>query len=242
MVNEEFGDTEECLARLSARYKQAQFRQIMATFCGVGERTVDRWVAGGPLPMGEGKLKLQVFLFTCGYKLDELINLPRVLRELAEVIGFSVLSTEEVIIRLGYKNTQDIHRILRGEVNPSRDRHIAINKLLDDTSKQVKLSKTRLKVGLEEALGIDLSGSGQSNHAPAPAEVSIEATVVNINEAEVVDHLISALSAALDNGNQKGRGRGTSPKALPERRRKAIAERVDESRRTRLIAQIGMLT
>ena len=232
------GDTSECFTVLAQRHPKEVIGPLLAEFCGVTDDTVRRWLNQGKMPVGEGLLKLRTFLHLAGYTVDELVAVPRTVRDLIQVVGLGVRTPEQVREYLGYENIQDVYRVLiRGEGIMSTKRH-KVDGILGETEDELKRRRAGWQARIEDSLGIATTTPATAT----PSVLVVAPTTVGVsNEPLVVEHLIAALSAVLDNGNQ-GRGpNGTAPKPLPERRVKAIREYVDEQQLNRLCAQLEML-
>ena len=78
----------------------------VASFCGVSEVTVGRWInqENQRQPIGELLVRLFCFLRVLGYQLIEFKNLESLFSNLAELIGYRVLSAEQLGGLLGYSN------------------------------------------------------------------------------------------------------------------------------------------
>ncbi len=95
----------------------------LADFCGVTPETTQKLLDGlGSLPVGEVLIKLLCYLDLHGYRIIEFERLPRVLRNFAELIGFSVLSAEEALKCLGYHQASEIYVLLRGNRGLTKDK------------------------------------------------------------------------------------------------------------------------
>jgi hypothetical protein len=230
------GDTAACLAHFGARFDESVSAPLLAEFCGVIELTSTGWLRGSALPKGAGKIKLRVFLALAGYQVDEFSDLPRKTRDLTSVIAFDLASPEEVTARVGYKNVQDLYRVLLGGGGMSTDKQRKLDELLDEFESKLNRSRARWRARLETLLGVDFSD-------PAPvAGVVLQEPVGRADEPELVGHLIDALSLVLDNGNQDSIGpRANVPMPLPEDRVREIIEFIDEGKIRRLVAQLEML-
>jgi hypothetical protein len=225
------GDTVECLVHLVERHSAEAVRPLLAEFCGVVDDTVRRWI-------NQGKLPLRTFLHLAGYTIDELAELPRMDRELVQVVGLGILSPETVRTELGYKNVQDVYRVLLRGAGVMSDKRRKVENILKASEGELKRRRARWQARLEDSLGVSRSSE------PAAPVTAVDTSLLSgvAHEPEIVEHLMFALSYALENGSQD-RGSGKRPpKPLPERRIKAIREYVDDDLLHRLIAQLTMLS
>lgn len=99
-----------------------QAKRPMADFCGVVIGSVDRWMRSGKLPVGEQYFKLMCFLDMAGYRVIELERTPKVLRNIAELISFGILSSQEVTELLQYSTSSQLFATLRGDLGISQER------------------------------------------------------------------------------------------------------------------------
>lgn len=155
-VNDGFrGHVEECVRHLSARFLDAfpkgsklstERKRPIAEFCGVNIHAVDGWFfRGNHLPRGEHHLKLLCFLDLNGYKVIEFEGMPLKCKNFAKLIGYGLIKSEDAIEMLGYTQTSELFRALRGDVGLSKDRE---EKIWD----MWKVRKDKLDEAVEEAL------------------------------------------------------------------------------------------
>jgi len=119
------GHFEECLHHFVMKGggpNQTQGKQLIADFCGVSLATVATWFRGSNLPVGERYIKFMCFLDMAGYRVIELERMPKALRNIAEFIGYGVLSTQEVMGLLEYSNRSKFFALLRGERGISKEK------------------------------------------------------------------------------------------------------------------------
>lgn len=118
------GHLEECFGHLGRSIASqaprgargaAQAKKPVADFCGVTTASVTRWMYGSRgLPAGEVLIKLMCYLDLVGYRVIELERMPKVRRNFAELIGFSLLSGKEAAALLGYATTSILYKALKG--------------------------------------------------------------------------------------------------------------------------------
>lgn len=106
--------------RFNAKYPPGKkglerIRKPIADFCAVGDQTVARWLSAEKpsTPGGLTDIKLKCFLDLNGYRIIEFERLPRVLRNLSELLGYDVVSVEDAANILGYARPQNIYPVLR---------------------------------------------------------------------------------------------------------------------------------
>lgn len=125
------GHFEECLnhfgVSLASRAPKgtreaAQAKRPMADFCGVAIGSAERWVRGGSLPVGGQHFKLMCFLDMTGYRVIELERMPKVLRNIAELISFGILSYQEATELLQYSVSSQLFAVLRGDQGISEEK------------------------------------------------------------------------------------------------------------------------
>lgn len=126
------GHLDECLKHFAAGLetsapkgtkKATLARKPLADFCGVVIHTASRWLLGtGAPPVGEPLLKLMFFLDVVGYKVIELERMPTDIRNFAELIGFSLLTSGEARSLLGYYKVSRLYEIFRREVGVSSEK------------------------------------------------------------------------------------------------------------------------
>ncbi len=236
------GDTGECLAHFRAKFPTDSTRPLLAEFCHVTTDTVGRWFNGRNLPVGEELIRLRIFLALANYRVSELDDLSKSLRELAQVIALDVMTPDEVRQALGYKNIQDVYRVVLRGTGLMADKVRKLARILGETRDNLDKRLAMWNARLEDVIADAVNAPRGRQAPPAPVSTIVETLGVS-NEAVVIDHLVAALSAVLDNGS-KGRSTSTGhfvPEPLPEERIRLIQEFVDDSRLRRLITQLEML-
>lgn len=95
----------------------------LADFCGVSDQTVQHWLDDtGRSPKGESYFKFMCYLDLHGYKVIEFERMPKVLRNFAELIGYSILSPEEAFRLVGYNDAYQIYAVLNEKDGISREK------------------------------------------------------------------------------------------------------------------------
>jgi hypothetical protein len=125
----------ECLAHFARKFNAnyppgtkglAEARQPLADFCGVTGHTISRWLSASgaeqTFPVGEAEIKAKCLLDLNGYRIIELERLPKVIRNFAELIGYSVISPERGYQLLGYERVQQIYCVFRQIVGIAKDK------------------------------------------------------------------------------------------------------------------------
>jgi transcriptional regulator with XRE-family HTH domain len=121
------GHIEECLRNLKGLLPEnpwvaAEHKKPLANFCGVSLDSVNQWLNGKSLPVGEKYIKLMCYLDAIGYKIIELEKTPKTLRNFAELIGFGVITSKEAIELLGYSSTSTLYNVLQCKQGISEDK------------------------------------------------------------------------------------------------------------------------
>ncbi len=147
IFREHFG---ECLEHFSKRFvskfpqgkknRQESMKPI-ADFCGLAPKTLQRVIDHNQIPVGEGLIKLTCFLDLQGYRIIEFERLGKVLRSLAELIGFAVLSPGEVTKLISYQQTSQIYTLLRGGFSLSKEKEAKIYDLWKSKREELESKK-----------------------------------------------------------------------------------------------------
>lgn len=109
---------EQGLALFSARASLEDLKAA-AAFSRVVPGTVLGWVTDGAPPKGEAQIRMMYYLQLRGVDLEELLSLPQPAFDLGLSIAVGAIEVEEAVRELGYANTQDLYRLLRGAELPS---------------------------------------------------------------------------------------------------------------------------
>jgi len=259
------GTTSGCFEHFAHNFPGDASVQLLAEFCKVQGLAVQQWVGGKRFPQGEALIRLQVFLHLAEYRVNELLELPKPLRQLAQVIAVDVLSVEDVRTQLGYHNTQEVYRLLRngglirdrqnklerilGENSKELDRQLATWRAqIEDLLAELEKRETRIAIPVKPAEPADeasaeppvLEAKAQQPEQPEPSPVR---PILGYERAVMADHLVAALSALLENGDSSTltpTGE-PDPRPLPQAERLIVATVVDANRRRRLMAQLLLL-
>lgn len=125
------GTTKQCLrhyamALPNKRGLAAELRSSLARFAGVSLASVSRWIAnsGPESPIGLHQIKVRLFLTELGYDPVEMTDLKGFQLQAALLLGYNVLTPEELAQALGWNDTSRVFAIARGKdgtSQPNRD-------------------------------------------------------------------------------------------------------------------------
>ena len=124
---------EECIEHLARLFnskfpggKKDRYTPVkkMMDFCGImAEGTIRRWfLSPKNPPVGVVALKLMCYLDLNGYRVIEFERMPRNLRNLSELLGYSVITAEKVSDLLNCKQVSNVFGICRSDRGLSRDK------------------------------------------------------------------------------------------------------------------------
>lgn len=118
-------------------------RKPVADFCRVGTFTVKRWLETGYV-RAPAKFKLMCWLDLQGYSIIELSDYKNI--EAIELIGYSVVDSEEMYKALGYAREQNLFNILsKSEISTKSPKYFKLREFL-------KKNRAKLKCKKEEAI------------------------------------------------------------------------------------------
>jgi len=172
------GHVEECLAHLDKnlrqgkRHETAAARREIAQFCGVQVQTIARWVDAKHLPVGDQYFRLLCCLDAAGYDVVEAGKIhPGGMRFAAELIGYSILTGQEIAELVGYKTPTTLYKVLRGAEGASQEKANRIWAIGIDYQDQLKGRKESAKSLLRQ-------------HIPRRSPDTLESRIIsNIAEA-----------------------------------------------------------
>ena len=95
----------------------SEAKEPLAAFCGVRYHTVTRWFGHEQLPQGEVQFRLICFLQVQGYIVNELQSLSATALGLLELIGYGVLTVDQMCKHIGFPSTKQLFGVLRGQGN-----------------------------------------------------------------------------------------------------------------------------
>lgn len=180
----------ECLEHLSKRIAAiAPYRTVAATrarapmveFTGTSQNTVLDWLSGEYLPRGTAYLKLLCFMDINGYKVIELERTERVHRQILELIGYGVLTGEQVRGLLGYAQLARVFEILRTGSNTSKEKEQVMWDIWKE--RRALLRQRKEEAGKKFILCLD-----------APQPIQVESAAADVLPAQ----LSNTMTAAVD--------------------------------------------
>lgn len=184
------GHFEECLnhfgislaSRAPKGTREAgQAKRPMAGFCGVGIGSVERWVRGAGLPVGGQHFKLMCYLDMAGYRVIELERMPKVLRNIVELISFGILSAQEATKLLQYSIISQLFVVLRGDQGISKEKEQKAWDIWKERRKELEKKKEQAR----ELYCLDILPKVSTKaelSRPATVLMSRKTAVVNIME------------------------------------------------------------
>lgn len=90
-------------------------KKPVADFCGVSSHTVTRWLYSNQSPVGEVLIRLMCYLDFLGYKVIELENMPKAVRNFAELIGYRIISGNQAAEIAGYSSASTLYDVFYGD-------------------------------------------------------------------------------------------------------------------------------
>jgi len=155
------GSTSKCIVHLkdSIQNNHRKQRQIIASFIGVGDETVNRWFKEGTLPGGAALVRLRYYLEFLGYGVEELRVMPPALRDAGRLFAFRVADLPEIVQLVGYtegSNGNDtVLAVFKGLRRASRHKLLqfaAFVELYKDRLLDKQQATTKLKLHAPEAM------------------------------------------------------------------------------------------
>lgn len=145
------GNTAACIKHLAKATHDTYFeaRTVIATFAGVVEPTVHRWMRHGMLPTGGPLIRLRFYLAFLGYDVEELRKLHPSVRVATECFAFGLVTVRELGKLLDYKQTTSgdtlTYCLLRG-VNSTTVQKLELLALFgDEHAEELALAKKQTK-------------------------------------------------------------------------------------------------
>lgn len=175
------GHIEECLAHLNRSLEQraaGRRRDVLAAersiarFCGVQVQTVIRWRGAKHLPVGDQYFRLICYLDVAGYSVVELDRITGGNRFAAELIGYGILTGQELATQVGYQ-VSTLYKVLRGAEGTSRakaDRIWAIGMEYQGQLKRQKENAKALWAGFSQDRSTPTDSSVKSKTISCAAE------------------------------------------------------------------------
>lgn len=106
-------DLGDALTRFAKEKTLADLTEL-AEFCQVVTATALIWMEAEMLPKGETLIRLQHYLRSSGYQVEELDQVPAPALKLGQAIAFGVVSVEEAARLLDYSNYTAVYRLVQG--------------------------------------------------------------------------------------------------------------------------------
>jgi hypothetical protein len=185
------GHIEECLRHLAKMFhskvskgskKAAEAKKPMADFCGITIDTVNRWFNDpNLLPVGETLIKLISYLDMMGYRVIELERMPKSNRNLLELIGYGILTSEEAAKIVGYASKSTLFQVLQGNYGVSEEKSEKIWNLWKERREELGKKKEESKKLF--SIEISIKTEADVSEKTQPQEESIfPRAVVEISE------------------------------------------------------------
>ena len=160
----------------------------LVTFCNVDTRSAERWLRDVVVPRGEPFFKLMCYLDSIGYRVIELENTPQVRRSILELVGYSILTPQQLTSILGYKRPSILYRILAGRASASKD----VENKMWGLFKERREDLARKKRDVRPVDGETMSVSAPVVPVPEPNEEAVKP------RATVEMFVVSAMKGLLD--------------------------------------------
>jgi len=93
----------------------------MAIFCGIQGKSILEWFNEKTKPKGTQLFKCMCYLDMIGYRVIELERTKRVKRNIVELIGFGVFSSQQVTELLGYTSSSHFFRAMEGQADKTME-------------------------------------------------------------------------------------------------------------------------
>ncbi len=141
----------ECLSDFLKRFGKSK---TLARFAQVSLDTTQRWISGETDPAGENLLRVRYFLNLCGYEVTELAELKPLIFEIGQSVAVGCTTLDEITSALGIEKNQHVLRYLRGDVNPSPERTVALERIVAEKRQILaqKLTEIKEKLTIEGLL------------------------------------------------------------------------------------------
>lgn len=198
------GHLEDCFKHFSSALlvvapkgsaKAAQTKKLLADFCGVTVNAVNRWLNGlGFLPNGQALIRLMFYLDMIGYKIIELERMPKVCRNFSELVGFSLLDSEEAAKLLDYPKAGKFYDIFFNRQGTGTDR----DQKMWDGWKEKKEALLLQKEKANELYYIDVRPRPQSSSSKLVNERS--SVVVPTSRYSAIVRIMEGLLLLLEEG------------------------------------------
>lgn len=142
--------TEECLKDFFGRYQWESVQPFLAEFSGVEKSTVRRWY-NGQMPKGLELLRVRVVLEQTGhYNVRELQALAPAARQFARAIALNVITAEGARDLAGYRNVQDVYKLVLKAQAPLQYRWHRIERFVENSSAEIEEQLVKLQQRLSD--------------------------------------------------------------------------------------------
>lgn len=177
----------------------AEAKKPLAEFCNVLVDTVTSWTSGRAQPIGLTKFQIMCFLQAMGYTITELGRKSALITGLIEILGYGVMTVEEVNGRLGYANESQLFSALRGDYNLSEDKeHTAWEIYKAHTETLADKKRARVKQ-LRGSVSAEVKVSRTAVSAPSKVrQPELSGLRPASDQVRLTAHLIQALQLQLE--------------------------------------------
>lgn len=185
------GHLEECLQHLGTSLASsapkgsrgaALVRKPVADFCGVEIDSVTRWFHGTAFPIGESLIKLMCYLDMVGYRVIELERMPQARRNFMELVGYGLLSIDQVVEFLGYSSTSHIFQVLQGRQDVNKDKNDKMWEMWKARKEELQRKKEKSQVQYRLDISLKVCRKAESPETSARVSASRPTAVVSIME------------------------------------------------------------
>ena len=148
------GHIDECLRKFSVALQyyaprhtaqSAEVKQAIASFCGAGKSSVERWLNAESVPKGDVIFKLMCFLDRQGYRVIELERLSKTKRSFVELVGFGILTLNQIAEQTGYTRGAKVAEIFHGKENFSKERELQLWEVWKPHREDIERRKQEVK-------------------------------------------------------------------------------------------------
>lgn len=163
--------------------ESASFKKPLADFCGVNVSSVTRWFGNTTvLPKGKEYVKLLCFLELVGYRVIELERMPKGRRGFLELVGYSLMSSDDAAQLLGYTSSSSMFQVFAGKYGASADKDHKMWEAWKERRAALEQERVKAKARVEQVMN-----AGSKRESPAsPRTSSRRSAVVLIMEGLLV--------------------------------------------------------
>lgn len=209
------GTFSRCLVHYGESAWDQDHLRFLADWSCIESKAVERWLSGQSAPAGESHVRAMYALSFAGYEIEELSRVDRVVRGLAELIVFKVLSVDELCIKLEYTGietgrTQLFNVLLRGagmrssRMIKSRELAEMYRERIEDVRTNFLAARPRFQAAgghistYQSPTRDDVASSGKTRSAIVSRAVKVEpTTAVNQGISDMETTLAAAHGRAL---------------------------------------------